>query len=54
MGVVFVVIGGVLSLVMGFREVMLTLPPELAHGAPLPFNYTLFDASECRANIHDL
>ena len=31
MVVVFVVIEGVLALVMGFREVMLTYPPELAH-----------------------
>ena len=29
--IVFVVIGGVLSLVMDFREIMLTSPPELAH-----------------------
>ena len=29
--VVFVVIVGVLALVMGFREVMLTSPPELVH-----------------------
>ena len=34
--VVFVVIVGVLALVKGFREVMLTSPPELAHCAPPP------------------
>ena len=34
--VVFVVITGVLALVVDVREVMMTLPPELAHYAPHP------------------
>ena len=32
---------GVLTLVMDFREVMLTSPPELAHCAPPPFHQNL-------------
>ena len=32
----FVVITGVLALVVDVREVMMTLPPELAHYAPHP------------------
>ena len=34
--VVLVVIVRVLALVVDFREVMMTSPPELAHSAPLP------------------
>ena len=40
--VLAVVIGGVLSLVVDFRDVMMALPPELAHlvGGCLSLTYT--------------
>ena len=43
MVVVFMVIKGVFALVMDFREVMRTSPPELAHCAPPPHTHTLLD-----------
>ena len=35
---------GVSALVMDFREVMLTSPPELAHCAPPPLDYPHWSA----------